>query len=66
MRAKIPVEPEKIDLIRQKTRPTSVTDLEQSELPVYPAPVDIRHDAKGKATMSWIPAQSSRHFIAGG
>jgi hypothetical protein len=66
MQAKLPVEPEKIDIIRQKTRPTSVTDVEQPELPVHVPPVDIQHDTKGKARASWIPAQSSRHFIAGG
>ncbi|KIM21248.1 hypothetical protein M408DRAFT_18444 [Serendipita vermifera MAFF 305830] len=67
MQAKIPVEHEKIDLIRQRTRSVPVTDGGEDGAAVVAAPVvGIQQDAKGKARASWIPAQSSLHFIAGG
>jgi hypothetical protein len=55
---KIPVEPNTFDPFLQKTKPSGDVPLPVITEPVKPVKI--------KPKKSWMPAQSSHHFIAGG
>jgi hypothetical protein len=62
---KLSIESEKMDYLRQRDRTNGQLAPPQLTEPSI-VTGDIQPDLKGKGKVSWIPAQSSRHFVAGG